>query len=100
MAKMYPPSYEIFYSKLSQRTGMSNQEIDMFILTMIKVLKADLDMRGEVIMPYLGKFYLKRLPPRKRSVKDFATDERFTIDIPARDKLKFKVNKELKKLFR
>jgi len=100
MATIYPPSYEKFYASVSRRTGMPKEEIDMLILTMIKVIKADLDMKGEVCMPYLGKFYLKRLPPRKRSVKDFATDERFTIDIPARDKVKFKVNKEFSKLFR
>lgn len=100
MITMYPPSYEKLYSDLSRQTGMSKQEVDMFILSMIRVFKAELNMTGKTIMPYLGKFYLKRLPSRKRSVKDFVTDERYIIDVPARNKLKFKVNKKFKRLFK
>jgi len=79
---------------------MGNEEIDMFILRLIKLLKSDLNHNGEVIVPYLGKFYLKRMPPRKRSILDFGSDERYTVEIPAMDKLKFKVNKNFSKLFR
>ena len=78
---------------------MSNEEIDMFILKMIKVIKNKVDHDGEAIVPYLGKLYLKRVPPRKRSVIDFPTKKRIVIDIPAVDKLKFKVNKNFSKLF-
>jgi len=79
---------------------MSKNEVDLFILKMIQVFKQYLNHDGEVIVPYLGKFYLKRMPPRKRSVKDFGSDERYIVKIPAQDKLKFKVNKAFSKLFK
>ncbi|RLB67640.1 MAG: hypothetical protein DRH08_03165 [Deltaproteobacteria bacterium] len=100
MSKIYPPSYEKLYTRLSRTTGMSKDEVDLFILKIIQILESDLHRSGEVILPYLGKFYLKRMPPRKRSVIDFETKQRFTVDIPAQDKLKFTVNKAFKKLFR
>ena len=92
--------YEKIYTKLSRQTGMSKDEVDIFILKIVNILKIDLHHDGEVILPYLGKFYLKRMPPRKRSVVDFETKQRFTVDIPAQDKLKFTINKAFKKLFR
>ena len=85
---------------MSRTTGMSKDEVDLFILKMIQIFTKDLKHDGEVIVPYLGKFYLKRMPPRKRSVKDFGSDERFTVKIPAQDKLKFTINKAFSKLFR
>lgn len=100
MSKIYPPSYEKLYTRLSRTTGMSKDEVDLFVLKIVQILEADLHRSGEVILPYLGKFYLKRMPPRKRSVKDFGSDERFTVTIPAQDKLKFKVNKQFRKLFK
>lgn len=100
MSKLYPPSYERFYSKMSRTTGMSKDEVDLFILKMVQIFKQDLNKEGEVVVPYLGKFYLKRMPPRKRSVLDFGSDERFTVKIPAQDKLKFTVNKAFAKLFK
>lgn len=100
MSKLYPPSYEKFYSQMARTTGMSKDEIDMFILKMIQIFKKELKHDGESIVPYLGKLYLKRMPPRKRSVVDFGSDERFTVKIPAQDKLKFTVNKAFAKLFR
>ena len=100
MSKMYPPTYEELYSKLSRVTGMSKDEIDLFLLRMTKIFTDELNRSGETIVPYIGKFYLKRMPPRKRSVIDFGSDERFTIDIPAQDKLKFQVNKQFRKIFK
>lgn len=100
MPRNYPPSYEELYTKLSSYTGMSKDEIDVFIIKMIKLISKDLNMKGKAILPYLGKFELKRMPPRKRSIKDFTTGERETVMIPAQDKLKFKINKNFSKLFR
>jgi len=79
---------------------MSKDEIDLFILKLIQILTQELHKKGEVIVPYIGKLYLKRMPPRKRSVKDFGSDERFIVKIPAQDKLKFVVNKAFGKLFK
>jgi len=79
---------------------MSKDEIDIFVLKMTKLFTEDLHHTGEVLVPYLGKFYLKRMPPRKRSVVDFGSDQRYTIDIPAQDKLKFEVNKQFRKIFK
>ena len=95
----YPPKYKLFYDKLSKLAGMSNTEIDVFIIRLIKIIERELNKKGTVIVPYFGKFYLKRLPARKRSIVDFATGKRYMVNIPARDNLKFKVNKKFRKLF-
>lgn len=100
MGVTYPVMYRELYQKISRLTGMSNEEIDMFILTMIKVLSSDLNRNGKVILPYMGQFHLKRMPPRKRCIKDFATGDTHTIQLPAMDKLKFTINKQFSKLFR
>ena len=100
MSKMYPPAYERLYSGLSRSTGMSKDEIDIVILKMVKLFTDDLNHKGKVTVPYLGKFYLKRMPPRERSVADFVSDERYTVQIPAQDKLKFEVNKQFRRIFK
>lgn len=100
MAKKYPLTYEKTYMRLSALTGMSAEEVDVFLLKLTKIVTGELNRKGESLIPYLGKFYLKRVPARKRNIKDFVTDERITVKIPAQDKLKFKVNKEFSKLFR
>ena len=100
MSKMYPPAYEEIYTRLSRTTGMSKDEVDIFILKIVQILKVTLHHKGEIILPYLGKFYLKRMPPRKRSMTDFGTKQRFVVNIPAQDKLRFTINKAFKKLFR
>jgi nucleoid DNA-binding protein len=97
---MYPPTYENLYSKLSNSTGMSKDEVDIFILKMIKFLTDNLHRSGETIVPYLGKFKLRRMPPRKRSVKDFDTGKNYMIEVEAQDKLTFQINKEFRKIFK
>ena len=92
--------YEKLYNRLSSMTGLSNEEVDLFILNLVKILTNELHRSGKTTLPYMGKFFLKRLPPRKREVKDFVTEERHIIEIPARDMLKFTVNKKFKELFR
>ena len=100
MSKIYSITYEKIYARLSTATGMSKNEIDLFLLKFIKIITSDLHRKGECVLPYLGKFTLKRMPPRRRIVKDFATGNRTTINVPAEDKLKFKINKSYSKLFR
>lgn len=100
MSKLYPPKHEILYNKLSATTGMSREEIDIFILKMIKIFINDLHRYGKVCVPYLGRFILERKGPRKRSVTNFATGIVSIIDVPARDKLTFKINPNYSKLFR
>lgn len=99
MARLYPLSYEPFYNKLSHLTGMSNNEIDMFVLRMIKVITNDLHRKGNVYLPYLGRFSLKRMPPKKMAVGNLPINKKATIDVPARDKLRFKISKKFSKLF-
>lgn len=86
--------------RLSAYTGMSAEEIDIFMIKLVKVISTQLNRSGESMIPYLGKFYIKRVPPRKRNIVDFSTEKRFTVKIPASDKLKFKINREFSKLFR
>jgi len=97
---IYTPLYEKLYSQLSSESGMSKDEIDIFILKLIKIITKDLNRTGKAILPYFGVFSLKRMPSRKRVVKDFETGETITINIPAEDKLKFKINKTYSKLFK
>jgi nucleoid DNA-binding protein len=98
--KQYSPTFEKTYMRLSALTGMSAEEIDVFIIKLVKVITGQLNRDGEALVPYLGKFYIKRVPARKRNITDFSTDKRFTIKIPASDKLKFRVNRDFSKLFR
>lgn len=100
MPKLYPLAYDKFYTKLSRITGMSNEELDVTFLKVLSVIKNDLNKSGEVNVPYLGKFTLKRMPPRTREMLDFGSNERFKVDVPARDKLSFRVNRAFSKLFR
>lgn len=99
MSKIYSVTYEELYKRLSTATGMSKNEVDLFILKLIKIINSDLHRTGKAVLPYLGTFTLKRMPPRKRSVKDFETGERSIVKIPAQDKLKFKISKSYSKLF-
>ena len=99
MAIPYPLSYKPFYDKLSRLTGMSNEEIDIFILRMTKVLVNDLNYEGRACLPYLGKFTLKRMSPRKRAFTHLVTKKKTIINVPAQDKLRFKVNRKFSKLF-
>jgi nucleoid DNA-binding protein len=98
--KQYSPTYEKTYMRLSAFTGMSAGEIDVFMIKLVKVITGQLNRDGESLIPYLGKFYIKRVPARKRNIVDFSTEKRFTVKIPASDKLKFKVNRDFSKLFR
>ena len=100
MPKRYSPIYEKTYMRMSAMTGMSTEEIDVFMIKLVKIITNELNRKGESLIPYLGKFYLKRVPARKRSILDFPTEKRLTVKIPASDKLKFKVNREFSKLFR
>lgn len=99
MMVSYSPQYRKFYNKLSKATGLSNERIDQVFISMVEILTRDIDRDGEIVIPYLGKFYLKRMPPRKRSVS-FVGDERLIVDVPAYDKLKFKVNAKFAKRFK
>jgi nucleoid DNA-binding protein len=98
--KKYSPTFEKAYMRLSAYTGMSAHEIDVFMIKFVKVITSQLNRDGEALVPYLGKFYIKRVPPRRRSIVDFSTEKRFTVKIPASDKLKFRVNRDFSKLFR
>ena len=99
MARLYPLKYEPFYNRLSRLTGMSNNEIDMFVLKMIKIIVNDLHHKGKIYLPYLGKFTLKRMPPRKRAIGNLSINKKVTVNIPAQDKLRFKINRKFSKLF-
>lgn len=99
----YSAQYRKFYTDLSRLTGMSNDELDMLFIRIIKVITNDLNRSGEVLIPYLGKFKLKRMPPRKRVFLENPSDpssNRISVSIPASDKLKFTVNRHFSKLFR
>lgn len=100
MPKLYPLKYEKFYNKLGRITHLNNEELDVLMLKMISVIKNDLKRSGEVYVPYMGKFTLKRMAPRKRSMLDFGNSQRYTVKIPAQDKLSFRVNRAFAKLFR
>lgn len=99
MVPSYPPRFRKLYNKLSRSTGMSNEEIDTFILKLIRLLAYDLHRTGTSYMPYLGRFTLKRMPPAKRSVMDFSRDKRMIIQVEAKDTLKFKISKKFRKIF-
>lgn len=100
MRKTHPAMYEPLYKRLSSMTGMSEEEVKIFILKYTKVLTNDLHRNGEVYVPYLGKFSLKRLPARTRSVRHFGRNVQYTMIMPAGDVLKFKINREYTKLFK
>lgn len=100
MAKPHPAMYEPLYKRLSSMTGMSEEEVKIFILKFTKVLTSDLHRDGKVYVPYLGKFFLKRLPARTRSVRHFGLNIQHTITMPAGDVLKFKINREYAKMFK
>ena len=100
MPKLYPIAYEDIYKRLSANTSLSKVDIDIILLKLIKIITNDLNHNGACVVPYLGKFSLKRMPPRKRVIKDFTTGERTTVNIPAQDKLKFKINKAYSKIFK
>lgn len=100
MPKLYSIKYDKFYAKLSRITGLSNEEIDVIFLKIVSIIKNDLNRTGSIYVPYLGTFTLTRMPPRKREMLDFASKERFMVDVPAEDKLKFTINRDFRKLFR
>jgi len=100
MAKRYPLQYEQLYNRIVRTTGLTKEEINIFILKITKEIINNLHHDGKAIVPFLGKFSLKRMPPRKRKIKDFGTGEYMIIQVPAEDKLKFEINKEFRKIFK
>ena len=92
--------HEHVLGKLSIQAGISREEVALLILKLVNITKHDILRKGEATLPYFGKFYIKRLPPRKRKCFDFQNNKHYFIDMPAQDQLKFKINREFSKLFR
>jgi hypothetical protein len=100
MSTLYSRFHEHLYKRLSLITGMSKHEIDIFMLKLVKILVQILNKKGKVNIPYLGRFYLVRIPARRIIVRDFKLKKMLWKQVPAGDQLRFKINEEFAKLFK
>lgn len=83
---------------LAIKTGIKESDIENLFMNYMMLSSVSLRKEGEIELPFFGVFRLKRLPARRRQVKDFSTMKQVFINMPAEDKLSFRAFKDALRL--
>lgn len=86
------------FKRISVRTGLSVLEVTNIFAVTAAIIKQDLKEKGECLIPYIGKYYVKDSRRRRQKIMDFKTKEQRVITVPPRKQIKFECNKIIKSI--
>lgn len=87
------------YREIASLTGLSESEVYRVFNKMKQIAGRDLKLNQSFTLPGIGELQLIKRPRVRRRVRDFKNKSFYYMDFPESERLKFKINKDVKKEF-